>query len=175
MWAPNGRELFYRDDDKMMAAAVTLAPTFTVGKPQVLFEGSYEMGLVPGMVNYDIARDGRRFLMVKSERPSAPTRLKVVLNWSEELEAPRADEVTGARQSLNLVLAGLLLKSREMPSDPVRTMSRQSGVTRQPTNLVFAQQVDDRLAIATTRGPHGLHQSSMALSRSLPQVLPGHQ
>jgi hypothetical protein len=43
-----------------------------------------------------------------------------------------------------------------MASDPVRTMSRQYGVTRQLTDLVFTQQVDDRLAIATTRGPYGL-------------------
>jgi dipeptidyl aminopeptidase/acylaminoacyl peptidase len=85
MWAPNGRELFYRDGEKMMAVAVTLAPTFAAGKPQVLFEGSYEMGLVPGMTNYDVARDGR-FLMAKNERPSAPTRLEVVLNWVEELQ-----------------------------------------------------------------------------------------
>ena len=38
-WNRNGRELFYRSGNKMMAVETTTQPTFTAGKPRVLFEG----------------------------------------------------------------------------------------------------------------------------------------
>ena len=39
MWNPNGRELFYRNVDKMMAVDVTTQPSLLAGKPRMLFEG----------------------------------------------------------------------------------------------------------------------------------------
>ena len=88
VWARNGRELFYRSGDKMMAAAVETKPTFAAAKPKLLFEGHYEtviFGFYEGP-NYDVSPDGQRFLMIKaSEQESAPTQLNVVLNWSDEL------------------------------------------------------------------------------------------
>ncbi|MEX0880601.1 MAG: hypothetical protein WD451_12860 [Thermoanaerobaculia bacterium] len=85
VWARDGRELFYRSGDKMMAVTVQVGATFVAGKPRPLFEGNYAMGPVAGFTNYDVTRDGQRFLMVKSEG-SAPTQLNVVLNWFEELK-----------------------------------------------------------------------------------------
>ena len=41
-WNPNGRELFYRSGDKMMAVDIATQPGFTVGKPRALFAGWYE-------------------------------------------------------------------------------------------------------------------------------------
>jgi hypothetical protein len=41
VWNRNGRELFYRSGDKMMALDVATQPSFTVGKPRMLFEGQY--------------------------------------------------------------------------------------------------------------------------------------
>ena len=40
VWNPNGRELFYRSGDKMMAVEITTQPGFAAGKPRVLFEGN---------------------------------------------------------------------------------------------------------------------------------------
>jgi len=71
----------------MMAADVTTQPTFSAGKPKMLFEGSYLLtaGTFP---NYDVSSDGQRFLMLKpSEQPEpAATQINVVLNWFEELK-----------------------------------------------------------------------------------------
>jgi Tol biopolymer transport system component len=79
MWARNGRELFYRNGDKMMATAVETNPVFAASKPKLLFEAHYETG-------YDVSPDGQRFLMIKaSEQESAATQVNVVLNWSDEL------------------------------------------------------------------------------------------
>ncbi len=87
VWARNGRELFYRNGDKMMAAAVETKPVFAAAKPRLLFEGHYETGMYSSFQpNYDVAPDGQRFLMIKSsEQESAAAQLNVVLNWSDEV------------------------------------------------------------------------------------------
>jgi hypothetical protein len=41
VWNRNELELFYRSGDKMMAVDVATQPSFTAGKPRVLFEGRY--------------------------------------------------------------------------------------------------------------------------------------
>jgi hypothetical protein len=86
MWARNGRELFYRNGDKMMATDVEGKPVFAAAKPKLLFEGQYEIAIFPFERDYDVSPDVQRFLMIKpSEQESAATQLNVVLNWSEEL------------------------------------------------------------------------------------------
>jgi serine/threonine-protein kinase len=87
MWARNGRELFYRNGDKMMAAAVETKPVFAAAKPKLLFEGHYQAGFSAfDTAYYDVSPDGQRFLMIKgSEQESAATQLNLVLNWSDEL------------------------------------------------------------------------------------------
>ncbi len=85
-WNRNGRELFYRSGDRMMAVDVTTQPSFSVGKPRVLFEGKYAPAPYP-VTDYDVSPDGQRFLMVKpSEQEAATTQINVVLNWFEELK-----------------------------------------------------------------------------------------
>ena len=84
VWARSGRELFYRNGDKMMSAAVETKSTF--GKPKLLFEGHYETTIYTLLPNYDVSHDGQRFLMTKSSnQESVRTQLNLVLNWSEEL------------------------------------------------------------------------------------------
>jgi Tol biopolymer transport system component/predicted Ser/Thr protein kinase len=87
VWNPNGRELFYRSGDRMMAVDIATQPGFSAGTPRMLFEGRYEPPPVP-IVNYAVSPDGQRFLMVKpSEQAQAtPTQINVVLNWFEELK-----------------------------------------------------------------------------------------
>lgn len=83
-WAPNGRDLFYRRGEKMMAVAMTTGPTFRAERTRLLFEVRYFSWSWTG---YDISSDGQRFLMVQeSEQQTEPTQINVVLNWSEELK-----------------------------------------------------------------------------------------
>ncbi len=85
-WSRNGRKLFYRGGDKMMSVSVQTKPTFSAGKPEVLFEGSYlSSSLSPGFLYWDVTPDGQRFLMIKEDRKE-PGRINVVLNWAEELK-----------------------------------------------------------------------------------------
>ena len=87
VWNPNGRELFYRSGDKMMAVDVTTQPSFAAGKPRMLFEGRYERAPLTNP-NYAVSADGQRFLMLKPDEQAeeAPTQINVVLNWFEELK-----------------------------------------------------------------------------------------
>jgi Tol biopolymer transport system component len=88
-WNPNGRELFYRSGDRMMAVDVSTRGGFAAGKPRRLFAGDY-VRTFGGYVRaqYDVSPDGGRFLMLKPvEHEETPLRqINVVLNWSEELK-----------------------------------------------------------------------------------------
>ncbi len=83
VWGPRGRELFYRTGQTMMVVSIETEPTFTPGRPEVLFTGS-------SFRNYDIAPDGRRFVLLKpidyAEDKSRPEQFIVVENWFEELK-----------------------------------------------------------------------------------------
>ena len=83
MWSRDGRELFYRNGEKMMAVAISAGPELSPGKPTLLFEGPYDLKIGSGASNYDVAEDGR-FVMIHTEARS--THINFVLNWFEELE-----------------------------------------------------------------------------------------
>jgi dipeptidyl aminopeptidase/acylaminoacyl peptidase len=86
VWAPNGAELFWRDEKKLMAAEIKTQPSFAASKPRLLFEGPYE-GAISSRANYDISPDGRRFLMVEAGAPKdAAAEVKIVPNWFEEVK-----------------------------------------------------------------------------------------
>jgi serine/threonine-protein kinase len=79
IWNPNGHEIFYRMDDKMMVVDVTTSPALKLSSPTILFEARYAYGAGITIPNFDVSRDGQRFIMVKPE--SGAGRLNVVLNW----------------------------------------------------------------------------------------------
>jgi dipeptidyl aminopeptidase/acylaminoacyl peptidase len=94
VWKRSAGELYFRNGDKMMAVSVSTAPTFTAGRPQMLWEGRYSHGMStscgpPGATssNYDITADGQRFLMVKDEAPDTAfsRQIVVVLGWADEV------------------------------------------------------------------------------------------
>jgi Tol biopolymer transport system component len=82
-WAPSGRELFWRNEEKFMVAGVEPGASFAATKPKLLFSG-YVRGW-PGLPQYDVARDGSFLMLQASETELAPAQLNVVLNWFEEL------------------------------------------------------------------------------------------
>jgi len=86
VWNRNGRELFYRSGNRMMAVEVSTQPAFSAGKSRMLFERRYLQPPFPQTnPGYDVSPDGQRFLMVK-QGEQAPTQISVVLNWLEDLK-----------------------------------------------------------------------------------------
>jgi serine/threonine-protein kinase len=92
-WSREGRELFYRNGDSVIAVAVQTEPTFKCGKPVPLFQGTYVGFHLGTGTEWDISPDGKRFLMIKevesASKPAAaevPRKINIVLNWFEELK-----------------------------------------------------------------------------------------
>jgi len=92
LWSRDGRQLFYRMsyedwEPGVMVVDVATNGAFTRSQPRKLLE-SGEFGATIPTTSYDVAPDGRRFVMFKPS-PVAPqpvTRIRIVLNWLEELK-----------------------------------------------------------------------------------------
>jgi Tol biopolymer transport system component len=87
LWSRNGKELYYRNGDAVLAVAVETEPSFKLGEPKNLFSGTYYSTdiLQISHTPWDIDRSGKRFLMIKSPA-EIPRKINVVLNWIEELK-----------------------------------------------------------------------------------------
>lgn len=81
LWASRGLTLFYRVGSEVVEATISTTPSLRVSGRRVLFSGPY--GTDVFHPNYDVAPDGRSFLMV---RPMDQSRgLVMVVNWAAEL------------------------------------------------------------------------------------------
>jgi eukaryotic-like serine/threonine-protein kinase len=82
VWSPDGRELFYRNGTRMMAAKVApAAPTMRVESPRQLFDGGFEPG---SQRAFDVGPDGR-FLMVAASPRDSSASLVLVRNWGHQI------------------------------------------------------------------------------------------
>jgi serine/threonine-protein kinase len=80
-WNPTGNEVFYRIGDRMMSVALTAAGNeLQISAPRQLFSRQYAYGAGITIANYDVSKDGQRFVMVKNDTTMAG-RLQVILNW----------------------------------------------------------------------------------------------
>jgi dipeptidyl aminopeptidase/acylaminoacyl peptidase len=90
LWNPNGREIFYRNGDQMMAVEVKGDATLVLDTPRMLFQRDMSIGRLARLFSfspYDVTPDGQRFVMIDdSESARPPTQLILVQNWAEELK-----------------------------------------------------------------------------------------
>jgi Tol biopolymer transport system component len=85
VWARNGREIFYRNGDKMMAVPIeSSGQTLQPGTPVPLFEKRYLYST--GDQYYDVSSDGQRFVMLKQDAGNVARSIVVVQEWTRELE-----------------------------------------------------------------------------------------
>jgi serine/threonine-protein kinase len=86
-WSNDGRELFYRAGDKMMAVSVAPGSSLSVSSPRLLFEGRYQASDT-GRAGYGVSSDGRRFLMIEPTVPEQPaTEFNIVLGWFTDVKS----------------------------------------------------------------------------------------
>ena len=78
VWAREG--LFYREGERMVLRPLEAG---FPGAPQSIFEGHFERDPGANLASYDVAPDGRLFIMLKNA--SQPRELRVVKNWGTEL------------------------------------------------------------------------------------------
>jgi hypothetical protein len=94
VWAANG-ELFYRSRDRrqLFSTMVRTSPELELDEPRLLFTAAFVDATNPSgssAADYDVTRDGQRFVMVGSDpdRPPPRGRIEVMLNWPGALSAP---------------------------------------------------------------------------------------
>ena len=85
VWGRDGRELFYRNQGRLMAVAVEADPEFSAQPAREAFNDRYLLN--PSGLNayYDVDPAGPRFLMIEPSPNAPPTQLEVTLNWFQEL------------------------------------------------------------------------------------------
>ena len=87
-WSPDGRELFYVEGTTLMAAPVSIEPSFSASRPRRLFDSADLRAAGTSAAHYDVFPDGERFLTITSARTqdsdAAGRALRVVENWYEE-------------------------------------------------------------------------------------------
>ena len=84
LWAPDGRELFYWVDNRIMSVPVTMGETLKIGNPVGIFD--YEADYAGRAMTYDVSLDGTWFIGMQRDPMAPPDEVEVVLNWFEELK-----------------------------------------------------------------------------------------
>jgi eukaryotic-like serine/threonine-protein kinase len=87
-WRRDGKELFYAEGSKLMVVSVTTQPTFSAETPALLFE---KRALTFFNPQYDVAADGKRFIVRERLVSQQPLAIHVAHNWFEEFR-PRRQE-----------------------------------------------------------------------------------
>jgi Tol biopolymer transport system component len=87
VWRGDGRALFYRARNGLMAVPILDSASLRTGPAKLVFEGAVEAGTFDA-AGYDVIGATERFVMVASASPAAPTELQVILNWSPALPKP---------------------------------------------------------------------------------------
>ena len=86
IWSRDGHRIFYVNGRTMMAATVTVTPSFSVSARAALFTGNFVFQYVHA--NYDVSPDGTEFLMLKEGGGESQT--IVIHDWITELRARTA-------------------------------------------------------------------------------------
>jgi serine/threonine-protein kinase len=84
LWSPDGRELYYTKQGRLMAVSVTTEPGFAPGREREIPQPEFA-----SVASWDIAPDGSRFVVVGEladdvERTDV-SEIRVVVGWLEEL------------------------------------------------------------------------------------------
>jgi len=82
VWA--GNEIFYLKNSEIRVIETKTKPTFQSGPPRTLFDGQFDLRTMP-LRNYDVSRDGQRFVFIKGGSELTTRDVDVVLNWSRDL------------------------------------------------------------------------------------------
>ena len=84
-WRHDGRELFFlAPDGTMMAAGIPVAKDFEARVAEPLFPTG--VAFTGNRRQYDVAKDGKRFLVIVPERRTSPSPITVLVNWLAALQ-----------------------------------------------------------------------------------------
>jgi dipeptidyl aminopeptidase/acylaminoacyl peptidase len=80
-WSRDGKELFYFSGQRLMAVPVSVAPTFSFGPAVALFEAPIPAGYTNDSHRWQVAPDGKRFLLLAPATRAQASPIDVLVNW----------------------------------------------------------------------------------------------
>jgi serine/threonine protein kinase/Tol biopolymer transport system component len=80
-WSKNGGEIYYVEGKTLIAMKVKTRPAFSPGDPERLFDSEGFRGEAPLGSQYDVGRDGRRFVTMEQIETTGKNVIRVVQNW----------------------------------------------------------------------------------------------
>ena len=90
VWSRDGETLYYRGSRSIMSVAISHREPYQVGAPEALFPDDFVRGQGLGHTSYDVAPDGRLFLLqalsASGDGSVDSIQFQVALDWFEELE-----------------------------------------------------------------------------------------
>ena len=81
-WSKDGSEIFYVEGDLLVSWKVGTTPSFTKGEKTALFRSDAFLGSF--LPQYDVSRDGQRFVVAEPVPVEDKPVIRVVLNWIDE-------------------------------------------------------------------------------------------
>jgi Tol biopolymer transport system component/DNA-binding winged helix-turn-helix (wHTH) protein len=86
-WSKDGTEIFYVEDDRLVAVKVSVTPEFSRGPKEILFRSDSLLGSI--IPQYDVSDDGERIAVARPLHEDVPAVIRVVQNWYEEFRKDR--------------------------------------------------------------------------------------
>ena len=95
LWSPDGKELYFINDDAVMVVSITATTNFSHETPKILFKGKYFSSFYRGSSHtpWDIHPYSKKFLMIKEAESTnnesaseTPSKINIILNWDEEVK-----------------------------------------------------------------------------------------
>jgi Tol biopolymer transport system component len=83
VWARDGRELFFRNGNDVMAADIDVESGFSAARPRQLFSAAFTRRT--GRWSYDISPDGQHFVMLRDAAGASRSQINILLNWFGQL------------------------------------------------------------------------------------------
>ena len=80
-WSRDGKELFCFSGQTLMAVPVSVRPTFSNGVPVALFDAPVQPGYTSDAHRWQLAPDGKRFLLLASAGKDEAVPVRVIVNW----------------------------------------------------------------------------------------------
>ncbi len=84
-WSVHGSEIYYRDDDKIMAAKIQTSPELKVISRRLVCK-SIRVSTSHSQRDFTVAPDGRVLMLKSAVDLSKPVQVNVIVNWFSELK-----------------------------------------------------------------------------------------